>query len=193
MTEAYSRWYRIFHWAIAIAFAFLLITIFLRLTWLNRDNTSAIMGSYLKQNGVELSQDQLIVLAKQIREPMWKWHVYTGYLLVGLFTLRLFLLFSGRMKLPDPFNERSSFKEKFQKWTYVIFYIGVVISLVTGLIIEFGPKEIKKTVESIHELSIYYLVPFIILHLAGVLIAEFTDQKGIISRIISGGPGERIS
>ena len=38
----------------------------------------------------------------------------------------------------------------------------------------------------IHELGVYYLVAFIIIHLAGVLIAEFTNQKGIISKIISG-------
>ena len=186
MTEAYSRWYRIFHWAIAITFVFLLLTIFLRLTWLNRDNTAAIIKDHLDRNGVELPQDQLIVLAKQIREPMWKWHVYTGYVLVGLFTLRSFLWFSRRMKFPDPRNDGYTIKEKFQKWSYVIFYIGVVISLVTGLIIEFGPKSVKKSVESIHELSIYYLVPFVIVHIGGVLLAEFTDRKGIISRIVSG-------
>ncbi|MFZ1806312.1 MAG: cytochrome b/b6 domain-containing protein [Cyclobacteriaceae bacterium] len=40
--------------------------------------------------------------------------------------------------------------------------------------------------EEIHVLSIYYLVPFIVVHLTGVLLAEFTDQKGIVSRIVSG-------
>jgi cytochrome b len=40
--------------------------------------------------------------------------------------------------------------------------------------------------EEIHVLGIYYLIAFIAIHLAGVLIAEFTDQKGIVSRIVSG-------
>ena len=40
--------------------------------------------------------------------------------------------------------------------------------------------------EEIHILGIYYLVAFIVIHLAGVIIAEFTEQKGIISRIVSG-------
>ena len=44
--------------------------------------------------------------------------------------------------------------------------------------------------EDIHVLSIYYLVPFIIIHLTGVLWAEFTDQKGIVSRIVSGEGAE---
>jgi len=62
----------------------------------------------------------------------------------------------------------------------------MAISLVTGLIIENGPKSLKKQMEDIHELSVYYLTAFIIIHFAGVLIAEFTNQQGIISWIVSG-------
>jgi cytochrome b len=40
--------------------------------------------------------------------------------------------------------------------------------------------------EEIHVLSIYYLVAFIVLHIGGVLYAEFTISKGIISKIVSG-------
>ena len=61
-----------------------------------------------------------------------------------------------------------------------------MISIVTGLIIELGPKDLKKPMEEIHVLGIYYLIAFIAIHLGGVLIAEFTNDKGIISRIIRG-------
>jgi cytochrome b561 len=94
------------------------------------------------------------------------------------------------MKFQNPLVKNLSIKEKFQKWTYIIFYLCVVISLVTGLIIEFGSKELKKPMEEIHVLSIYYLVGFIIIHVAGVFVAEFTNQKGIISRIVSGSKKE---
>jgi Ni,Fe-hydrogenase I cytochrome b subunit len=40
-------------------------------------------------------------------------------------------------------------------------------------------------------LGIYYLIAFIGIHLTGVLIAEFTDQKGIISRIVSGSKKDK--
>ena len=40
--------------------------------------------------------------------------------------------------------------------------------------------------EEIHELSIYYLLAFIVIHFGGVLVAELGSQKGIISKIISG-------
>lgn len=182
----YSTTYRIMHWAIATSFILLLITIFLRLTWMNKFNMAAIIENYLSGTDQVLSQDQLIVLAKKLRQPMWDWHIYLGYTLTGLFSLRFILPFFGEMKIQNPFDKNLSIKGKIQKWAYIIFYICVVVSLVTGLIIELGPKEYKAAMESIHVLGIYYLVGFIVLHLAGVLFAEFTNQKGIISRIVSG-------
>ncbi|WP_171017363.1 cytochrome b/b6 domain-containing protein [Maribacter sp. ACAM166] len=182
----YSKLYRIIHWAIAVSFLLLLITIFLRLTWMNKNNVASIIQDYLSGTNQVLSQDQLITLAKKIRQPMWDWHVYIGYVLTGLFSLRFILPFFGQMKFQNSFGKNLSLKEKFQKYTYLIFYLFVIISLTTGLIIEFGRKELKSTMEEIHVLGIYYLIVFIGIYLAGVLIAEFTDQKGIISRIISG-------
>ncbi|CAM3755420.1 cytochrome b/b6 domain-containing protein [Flavobacterium gelidilacus] len=186
----YSKIYRIIHWTIAFSLLLLLITIFLRLTWMNKNNIAAIIQNYLSGTDQVLSQDQLIVLAKKIRQPMWNWHIYIGYVLTGLFSLRFILPLFGHMKFQNPLVKNLSIKEKFQKWTYIIFYLCVVISLVTGLIIEFGSKELKKPMEEIHVLSIYYLVGFIIIHVAGVFVAEFTNQKGIISRIVSGSKKE---
>ena len=182
----YSKVYRIIHWAIAVSFLLLLITIFLRLTWMNKNNVAAIIQEYLSGIGQNLSQDQLITLAKKIRQPMWNWHIYIGYVLVGLFCIRFLLPVFGHMKFQNPFAKNLSTKMKFQKWTYIIFYVCVIVSLITGLIIEFGPKEMKKPMEEIHVHSIYYLIAFIAIHLIGVLIAEFTNEKGIISRIVSG-------
>ncbi|TYB76685.1 cytochrome b/b6 domain-containing protein [Bizionia gelidisalsuginis] len=182
----YSKVYRIIHWSIAVSFMLLLITIFLRLTWMNKYNVAAIIQDYLIGTGQSLSEDQLITLAKKIRQPMWDWHIYIGYLLVGLFSIRFILPAFGTMKFQNPFGKNLSTKMKFQKWTYILFYVCVIISLITGLIIELGPKDYKKPMEEIHVLGIYYLIAFITIHLAGVLIAEFTEQKGIISRIVSG-------
>jgi cytochrome b561 len=147
---------------------------------------AAIMQDYLKGTDQILSQDQLIALAKKIRQPMWNWHVYIGYVLVGLFSIRFILSALGHMKIQNPFGKNLSAKMKFQKWIYISFYFCVVVSLASGLIIELGQNEFKKPMEEIHVLGIYYLIAFIAVHWAGVLIAEFTDQKGIISRIVSG-------
>lgn len=184
--SGYSKVYRIIHWAIAISFLLLLFTIFLRLTWLNKYNVAAIIQDFLSTTDQKLSQDQVIALAKKIRQPMWEWHIYIGYLLVGLFSIRFLLPAFGYMAIQNPFIKGLTTKVRFQKCVYLIFYVCVFISLVTGLLIEFGPGGWKDTMESIHVLGIYYLIAYIILHVAGVLIAELTDQKGIISRIVSG-------
>lgn len=184
--KEYSKVYRIIHWAIAISFLLLLITIFLRLTWLNKNNVAAIIQDYLSTTSQKLTQDEAIILAKKIRKPMWDWHIYLGYLLTGLFTIRFILPAFGQMKIQNPLDKSLSAKMKFQKWSYIIFYICVVVSLITGLIIVLGPRQYKDPMEDIHVLSIYYLIAFLVIHIGGILVAEFTNEKGIVSRIISG-------
>lgn len=186
VSKSYSKTYRIMHWAIAVSFTLLLVTIFLRLTWMNKNHMADIIGVYLTDAGTSLPQDDLIVLAKKIRHPMWQWHTYIGYVLVGLFTIRFMLPIFGEMKFQNPFKKLLSVKEKFQFWVYIIFYVCVTASLITGLIIELGPKTLRKQVEDWHKLSIYYLVAYMVIHLTSVLIAELTKEKGLVSRIISG-------
>lgn len=186
----YSKIYRIMHWLIAISFLLLLLTIFLRLTWLNKYNVAAIIQEYLVGTGQTLSEEQLIKLAKKIRAPMWQWHIYFGYVLVGLYTIRLLLPAFGHMKFQNPNAKNLSTVMKVQRWSYLVFYVFVVISLVTGLVIELGPKEYKEPMEEIHVLGLYYLLAFIVIHFSGVLISEFTHDKGIISKIVSGSRTE---
>ena len=95
------------------------------------------------------------------------------------------------MKIQNPLGKGLSAKEKIKKWTYIVFYVCVVGSLATGLLIEWGPGSWRRPLEEVHQLSIYYLLAFIVIHWAGVFIAEFTDEKGIVSRIVSGAKGER--
>jgi cytochrome b561 len=183
----YSLIYRTIHWLIAISFVLLMITIFLRMYWMNKTHVSDIIADFLKDKSFSLTEEERILLAKKIRKPMWQWHIYIGYFLVGIFSLRMVLPLFGIMPLPNPMQQKISQVVKIQKWVYLLFYLCVSISLVTGLLIEFGPKEWKSSVENIHELSIYYLLTYIALHLAGILYADFVSDKGIISRMIGGG------
>jgi cytochrome b561 len=178
--------YRLIHWAIAFCMAILLITIFLRLTWMNTDHVGDIIKRNLSTNNISLSESQILTVAKQIRQPMWFWHVRTGYVLVGLFCIRLALAFMNQMKFSNPFAKQPDLIVKIQYSLYLVFYIGMAISLITGLIMEFGPRSLKLLMIKIHSLSNYFLIPFLIMHLAGVLLAEFKNQKGIISKIVSG-------
>ncbi|CAG0949628.1 MAG: cytochrome b/b6 domain-containing protein [Bacteroidetes bacterium] len=184
--KIYSKVYRIVHWLIALSMLFLLLTVFLRLGWMNKVHIADIIKQYLSTTKQTLSDEQLMVLAKQIRKPMWDWHIYMGYVLVGLYVIRLLLPIFDEMKFRNPFNKELSLKVKFQYAVYLLFYLCVAVSLITGLVIELGSKELKEPMEEIHALSIYYLLAFIVIHFAGVLMAEFTNQKGIISKMVSG-------
>ena len=190
-TRNYSKVYRILHWLIAFSFIFLLITIFLRKTWMEKNHVAEIIQAFLADKSYPaLPEDDAILLAKKIRKPMWDWHIYLGYVLTGLYCIRLAVPFFGEMKFSSPFKAGLDMKTKFQFWVYLVFYVCTAVSLITGLIIEFGPKEYKKPMEEIHELSLYYLLGFMILHFGGILIAELTSDKGLVSRIISGSKKE---
>lgn len=88
----------------------------------------------------------------------------------------LFSLF-GNMKFPHLFKKQLSLKVKFQKWIYLIFYVLVTISIITGLIIEFGSGDFVKPMKIVHKLSLHYLIPFIVIHLTGVLVKWYLDRK----------------
>ena len=59
--RSYPAIYRIVHWAIAVSFMLLLITIFLRLTWMNKYNVAAIIQDQLAVTGQQLSQDLSLI------------------------------------------------------------------------------------------------------------------------------------
>lgn len=174
------------HWAIAVCVILLLLTIFLRMYWLNKNHVSAIIQDFLSTTDIQMSEEDSITLAKKIRKPMWDWHIYLGYILTGLFIVRMSLSFFGKMRFLNPLDKSLAIKEKFKNWVYLTFYLCLSISLFTGLFIEFGSEAWKEPMEEIHVLSIYYLIGFLVIHFTGVLWAEFTDQQGIVSRIISG-------
>ena len=153
---------------------------------MNKNHVSQIIQTYISTIGVSLTQEQSITLAKAIREPMWEWHIKIGYILTALFSIRFLLPLIGSCKFSNPFQKLLSAKEKFQFSVYIVFYACIVITLTTGLLIEHGPKSITDTAEDIHVLSIYYLITYLILHLGGVIMAELTNQQGIISKMVSG-------
>ncbi len=182
----FSLTHRILHWLIAFTILFLMLTVFLRLTWLEKHNVAGILQENLKALDIILNEDDAIKIAKKIRKPMWDWHVYAGYFLIGLYILRLINLFRSGIKFPNPLNKNFDIKEKLQGWTYIIFYFLMGVSLITGFLIVNGPEKFEELMESIHEKSLYYVVLFIIMHMGGLILSELSDQKGIVGKMIYG-------
>jgi len=153
---------------------------------MNKNNMAEIISNSLISIEVHVSEADAIKIAKNIRKPMWNWHIYAGYTLIGLYILRLLYMAFAGAAFKSPFSKESTLREKFESWVYIVFYTFIGISLVTGFLIVNGSKDSKAFLESIHVLSIYYVLSFIALHLGGVLFAELGSQKGIVSRMIHG-------
>jgi len=185
-TKYYPLAQRLLHWAIAFCILFMLFTVFLRLNWMNKNEVAGIIDGGLKGINANVAHDDTVKIAKSIRKPMWNWHVYIGYTLIGLFFLRMILFTAVKGTLKNEELDKS-FKEKARVWVYRVFYLLLGGILLTGFLIEKGPDSIHKNVEKIHANALYIILAFITLHFFGVLIAELTNQKGIVSRMINGG------
>lgn len=181
MKTSYTLLDRVLHWALAFGILFILITVFLRLNWMEKNHVAGILIDKLSALDIDISKDQAIKIAKQIRKPMFDWHITIGYVVTGIFVLRMMF----HIKNKRSFNPTTT-REKFQLWVYRIFYVLLAGTLITGLIIELGPKSLKKSIETIHKLTLYYMVAFLILHFGGILLAELGSKKGIVSKMIGG-------
>jgi len=176
----------------AFAILFLLLTVFLRLGWMNKDHFGSIVQESLKINGINISSADASAIGKNLRKPMWNYHVLTGYVLVGLYLIRAAITFYQGIGFKSPFAHDALGKDKFKAWAYIIFYVLFAISLSTGFMIVNGPKNYKEIMEVVHVKSLYYVVTFIILHVGGVLLADKGAEKGIVSKIISGDKGFKV-
>lgn len=177
---------RLIHWAIAATVLFLLLTVFLRLGWMNKDNMGSIIQESLAKSGTNISKEDAATIGKSVRKPMWNYHVLAGYVLIGLYVIRIIVTSIQGIAYPSPFSRGISLKNRFKSWLYIVFYVLMAVSLITGFMVVNGPKDLKEAMEFIHVKSLYYMITFIILHIGGVLLADFGEEKGIVSKMISG-------
>lgn len=179
----FTSLHRMLHWIIAIAMMIQFVTGFLRLRWMGKNAVADAISS----QGIEVTQDQAKAVYKALREPMWQWHELFAHVVIFAFIARIIYMIAKGIRFPNPFKSGIDFKERLQGLTYIYFYVFVFISAFTGICIE---KELltnwKETIESIHKIGLYWFPVFILLHVIGVFIAEFTNKKGITSKMISG-------
>ncbi|KOS06020.1 cytochrome B [Flavobacterium akiainvivens] len=191
MDKRFSLASRLIHWAIAFTFLYLLLTVLLRLGWMNKGQMGGIIQSSLENEGMIIDNDLAGKIGKDVRRPMWNTHTIAGYVLCGLFIIRMVITRVQGAAFYSPLKGGLTGYQRFRSWVYVLFYVFTATSLLTGLIIKFGPDSIHDINEEIHKLSLYYMVAFIGLHLVGVVAADGDKERGIISKIIS-GEGARV-
>ncbi|ALM48433.1 cytochrome B [Flavobacterium psychrophilum] len=177
---------RVLHWAIAFTFLYILLTVLLRMGWMNKGSMGNIIQDNLAEQNITISNDTAATIGKKVRKPMWHTHIIAGYVMTGLFVVRIILTWIQGMGFANPLKSGLSRYEKFKSWVYILFYLFLGTSLFTGLMKVLGPESTEHIMEEIHVLSLYFAVPFIVLHTFGVLIADAGKERGVISKIISG-------
>lgn len=181
--QKFTALHRLLHWIMALAMPVLFITGFLRMYWMNKNTIVAVIESKTSA----ISKEQMTDIAKTIREPMWQWHEVFAHVMIFAFIARIIYMLAKGIRFPNPFKSSYPLKERLQGFTYVYFYFFVFISAFTGICIEKGFfTEWKENIETVHKWGIYWFPVFILLHLAGIAIAEFSNKKGITSKMIGG-------
>lgn len=183
----YSKLLRIWHWLNAITILGLLATFFLRKTFLSWRTNSQLIVDKFELEDIEVTTELAKATAKAIRAPMWEWHIIFGYILAGLIIFRIIIF----IKEGVSYKDFSSLHRKGITALYTVFYILVTFMTISGLVIYFGAdlelsKDFRGSLKDIHEYVAWFFVFFVPLHMGGVLVAELTDEKGLVSKMISG-------
>ena len=182
----YPRIHRLLHWGIAFGMLLILLTVLLRLGWMEKNHMAEMLMNAPQLAGAQLSESDAIKIAKSIRNVMFDWHLYAGYFVAFLIVMRFAYIKSKGIFHKNPLDPTATAKEKIQAWLYISFYAFVTLSLISGILIANGPADWKHTLEAFHELALWYLVPFLFLHFAAIIKAETGEEPGIITRMIGG-------
>lgn len=189
--KKWSVSFRLWHWVHAFVVLGLLGTVFLRKTFLSWRTNSEILSVKLSTMDISITSEQAKVLAKAVRAPMWEWHIILGYALAALLLFRIALFFtkSGKQNFTDIGS--AGLHKKMVKIGYIGIYAVLGFMAVTGLSIHFQEelgllKETAKSIKEIHELVFNLVWIFALMHIAGVVVADSRDEKGLVSGMING-------
>ena len=185
----YSIKFRIWHWLNAFVVLGLLGTVFLRKTFLSWRTNSEILMNKLLEFEIEVTAEQAKLLAKAVRAGMWEWHIILGYALVLLVIYRIYLHFSNSIN-KESFSELNLHKKAVEV-LYYLFYATLFFMATSGVLLSFHEelgmsKEFTHDIKEIHEFVFNFILFFAVAHIGGVVMAELTKEKGLISNMISG-------
>lgn len=169
-----------------------------------RDNIGLVQNQ-LKEKGITASEEQAFAVSHEYEDKMWDVHKLLGFGLAFLLISRVLI----EIALPSDEKMRTRIKNAMGlyklnngnkaeyrhylnvKKVYTLFYLILLLMALTGLGLAFGrdlgfTREIHNAVKTIHSILQYCMYAFVLIHLIGVVIAENTKDKGIVSGMING-------
>lgn len=179
---------RFWHWANMLVICGSLITVLLNSTILDVRENGAFIKSELQKSGASVTDEQARAAAHGLEDNVWGIHIYFGYALAGLLFFRFI---SELFQRPDQ-KFFKKLKIAYKNYLYGFFYLILILMVLTGLTLAFQQnlgisRSLGHTIKEVHGFIMYLVLGFIIVHIAGVYLAERKDQKGIVSDMINGG------
>ncbi len=182
---------RIWHWLSFFSIVVLMLTYIVRKTWLNYKDNAIIIQDKLSEFSIIITDDQSKAVAKILRDNMFVWHYWAGFLFSALLIYRFYGIFIKK----DNFVLKEALQTKDMsikgaKLAQTIFYIVSAYMAASGIIMyivkQNGIKnEIYNMLKAPHEYLFWFFAIFIVAHIAGVIKAELTTDNGLISSMFS--------
>jgi Ni/Fe-hydrogenase 1 B-type cytochrome subunit len=204
--KRFSGSLRLWHWINTIVISGSLITVLINSKITGKRQVSTLVKDELKNAGTIVSDTQARSVAHALSDRVWTVHTYFGYVLATLFIFRLLLEFfqladqKFSRKLKSAYQQFKNTKQEREiarheltvKSIYIAFYLLLGIMVITGLFLAFEDllapfKSIRHSVKEVHGFCMYLIIAFIVVHLAGVFLAERKTDNGIVSDMINGG------
>ena len=202
---SYSVAIRLWHWLTFITITASLIMVLLGSTVFTIKENIPMVQEQVQQKGGTVTPEQARAVAHEYSDKMWMLHKYIGFGLCFLLLCRMIIeiTYSRQQKLSAKIKRAArlqthSLREQndqkhflLVKWGYVIFYTLFLIMALTGLGLAFENVPIfkanHKLITNIHSFVQYLIYSYILSHIVGVIRADVTDNKGIVSAMINGG------
>lgn len=197
---------RLWHWANFVVILGILGTVFIRKTFLSWRTNSVLIEEKLKVAGNPITPELAKEIAVAIRDPLWDWHIYLGFILSALLIARILIaLFIERQYPGAPavrsvlginsiptLERREALHFAIVKIGYAAFYLVTMLMVVTGFLLIFKTEiglsgDFSGMIKESHELMMWFFVVFVAGHIVGIVIAENRTDQGIVSDMIHGG------
>lgn len=203
--KQYSSPLRLWHWLNALIITGSLLTVLLNSTFLDSRANAVVIKDQLKESNITVTEKQAWHAAHELSDKVWAVHTYFGYALAAMLLFRLVLEFfqiadqKFIRKIKSAYHDYFIIKQrreiaKHEFWVktiYAAFYLMLITMAVTGLCLAFEDDvPLLKSIHAIREVhgfTMYLILAFIAIHLAGVYLAERRDSPGIVSDMINGG------
>ncbi|MFN0255612.1 cytochrome b/b6 domain-containing protein [Pedobacter ureilyticus] len=203
-TQKNSTHLRVWHWINVVVISVSVITVCLNSTLLDKKDNVKFISEQLNSASIPLTTQQATLVARSLEEKVWDWHVYAGYFLAALLIYRVvgetlsnrdhqlankiknaLLHYRQQQNLPYA-------KELLVKVSYLAFYALLSFMAISGLSIKFHIQlgisdNLVHSIKEVHELVMYPILIFIVVHIIGVVIAEKKNRPGLVSDMINGG------